>query len=121
MSRTTFMLALILAACGRAEVERAEPTGGAVSSQAAQLAAVTPPRIPAAYAAQVVAQAGPACRAFLQCCEETSARLPGVSVDCARVAAYGESTCEQALSNYTRLPADLTSRMPAACTSGVRP
>jgi hypothetical protein len=121
MSRTTLMLALLLAACGSAEVERAAPTKGATSSQAAQLAAMTPPRIPAAYAAQVVAQAGPACRTFLQCCEETAARMPGVAVDCARVAAYGERTCEQALSNYTKLPADLTSRMPASCTHGVQP
>lgn len=122
MGRTPLLLALILTACSQAESKPPEPAAGAPTpQQAARLAAITPPRIPAAYAAQIVAQAGPACRTFLKCCEETAARLPGVTVDCANVAAYGEQTCEQALGNYSRAPAKLRARMPVSCTGGVQP
>lgn len=122
MSRTPLMMALILVACSQAESPRPEPTGGAPTrQQAAQLAAATPAPIPPEYAARIVAQAGPACRTFLRCCEDTAARLPGIRVDCASVAAQGEQTCSQALDNYSRAPASLQARMPASCTGGVRP
>lgn len=125
MRRTTFLLAMFLVACGQAEVPAEAPGAAAaprVPKPPPSPALVAPAaRLPAEYARAIVAQAGPACRTFLRCCEDTAARMPGVPVDCAQVAARGERTCEQALANYTRLPAELQSRMPATCTGGVQP
>lgn len=129
MTRKILLLALAWTACGRHADTNASATSGQgqASPSAVSPGAVDAPTLPAAppmpaaYVADLVAKAGPACRTFLRCCDDTRIRMRGIPIECERVLAQGEVTCESALRNYQKVPEPYRSHMPASCIGGVQP